>query len=181
MGQAASMGSLLLAGGAPGRRACLPHASIMLHQPSGSFHGQASDVAIHAREMMRVRAQLNAIYQRHLTRRPLTLAQVEQLLDRDNFLSAEDARDLGVIDRILTPRAGARGDGGDAGGSGGGVGGGSDAGRSDGGGGNSSGGGDSSGAGSGDARDKAGGGVPGVLERTNPVPPVTASRSLYSI
>jgi ATP-dependent Clp protease, protease subunit len=105
MGQAASMGSLLLAGGAPGKRYCLPHSSIMLHQPSGGYFGQASDVSIHARHILRVRSQLNSIYQRHLTgKKKLALDDIEKMLDRDTFLTAEESLELGIVDEILSSR-----------------------------------------------------------------------------
>ncbi|KAI9681465.1 MAG: hypothetical protein M1817_002749 [Caeruleum heppii] len=104
LGQAASMGSLLLAGGHPGRRYCLPHSSIMIHQPSGGYHGQASDIAIHAREILRVRKQLNGIYERHLTKK-MTLEEIEALMERDHFMGAAEALELGIVDRVLTRRA----------------------------------------------------------------------------
>ncbi|KAK7710554.1 hypothetical protein SLS57_008321 [Botryosphaeria dothidea] len=103
VGQAASMGSLLLCGGAAGHRFCLPHSSIMIHQPSGGYFGQASDIAIHAKEILRIRTQLNKIYQRHLTK-PHTLDQIEKLMERDYFMSAEEAKDMGLIDKILDKR-----------------------------------------------------------------------------
>ncbi|KAF3903754.1 hypothetical protein ABW20_dc0100827 [Dactylellina cionopaga] len=119
IGQAASMGSLLLVGGAKGKRFALPHSSIMLHQPSGGFSGQASDIAIHAREILRVREELNKIYQKHLTK-PHTLDEIEilsadsrgveyfleKIMERDLFMSAQDALDMGLIDEILTTRPG---------------------------------------------------------------------------
>jgi len=105
IGQAASMGSLLLAGGAPGKRYALPHSSIMLHQPSGGYAGQAADIAIHAKEILRVRDSLNRIYQSHMTgKRRLSLEEIEKLLDRDTFLSAPEALELGLIDEILDRR-----------------------------------------------------------------------------
>ena len=103
VGQAASMGSLLLCGGAPGKRFCLPHSSVMVHQPSGGYFGQASDIAIHAKEILRVRGQLNEIYQRHLTR-PHSLDEIERLMERDKFMGAEEALDIGIIDEILDKR-----------------------------------------------------------------------------
>jgi ATP-dependent Clp protease, protease subunit len=105
MGQAASMGSLLLCGGSPGQRYALPHASIMVHQPSGGYFGQASDIAIHAKEILRVRTQLNQIYQRHMTKSH-TLDEIEKIMERDRFMSAEEALDLGIIDQILERRSG---------------------------------------------------------------------------
>jgi len=109
LGQAASMGSLLLAGGSPGKRFCLPHSSVMLHQPSGGYHGTAADIAIHAKEILRVREQLNKIYERHLTPkkdggRKLTLTEIEGMMERDYFLSADEALELGVVDEILGSR-----------------------------------------------------------------------------
>ena len=103
LGQAASMGSLLLCGGEPGQRFCLPHSSVMIHQPSGGYFGQASDIAIHAREILRVREQLNQIYQRHLTK-PRSLDEIEKLMERDYFMGAEEALGLGLVDKILSKR-----------------------------------------------------------------------------
>ncbi|KZF25028.1 hypothetical protein L228DRAFT_255070 [Xylona heveae TC161] len=103
VGQAASMGSLLLCGGTPGKRFCLPHSSIMVHQPSGGYFGQASDIAIHAKEILRVRNQLNKIYQRHLTK-PHTLDEIEKLMERDFFMGADEALELGIVDKILKRR-----------------------------------------------------------------------------
>ncbi|KAJ5917808.1 hypothetical protein N7454_010183 [Penicillium verhagenii] len=105
VGQAASMGSLLLAGGAPGKRFCLPHSSIMVHQPSGGYHGQATDIAIHAKEILRIRAQLNQIYKRHLNGpKKLELDDIEKLMERDYFMGAEEAKEIGIIDEILDRR-----------------------------------------------------------------------------
>ena len=116
LGQAASMGSLLLCGGAPGQRFCLPHASIMIHQPSGGYFGQASDIAIHAKEILRVREQLNRIYKHHLdeaaeTRRSegkelktMSLEEIEKLMERDYFMGAAEAMELGIVDRIMDRR-----------------------------------------------------------------------------
>ena len=103
VGQAASMGSLLLCGGAPGKRFCFPHSSVMVHQPSGGYFGQASDIAIHAKEILRVRGQLNEIYSRHLTKYH-SIEDIERLMERDKFLSAEEARDMGLVDEILDRR-----------------------------------------------------------------------------
>ncbi|TAQ89099.1 hypothetical protein B7494_g2594 [Chlorociboria aeruginascens] len=103
IGQAASMGSLLLCGGQAGKRFCLPHSSIMVHQPSGGYFGQASDIAIHAKEILRVRSQLNGIYKRHLSR-DVSLQEIEALMERDRFLSAEEALQMGVVDAILDRR-----------------------------------------------------------------------------
>ncbi|KAH8152972.1 uncharacterized protein LAJ45_03199 [Morchella importuna] len=103
IGQAASMGSLLLAGGAKGRRYCLPHSSVMVHQPSGGYAGQATDIAIHAKEILRVRERLNMIYQKHLTK-PHTLEEIEKIMERDLFMGAEEAKEMGIIDEILVAR-----------------------------------------------------------------------------
>jgi ATP-dependent Clp protease protease subunit len=103
VGQAASMGSLLLCGGAAGQRFCLPHSSIMVHQPSGGYFGQASDIAIHAKEILRVRHQLNQIYQQHLTKSH-TLDDIEKLMERDYFMGAKEALELGLVDKILEKR-----------------------------------------------------------------------------
>lgn len=103
VGQAASMGSLLLCGGEKGKRFCLPNSSIMVHQPSGGYIGQASDIAIHATEILRVRKQLNGIFVRHLTKKH-TLEEVEKIMERDRFLSAEEALEMGIVDQILVRR-----------------------------------------------------------------------------
>ena len=104
VGQAASMGSLLLCGGEAGKRFCLPHSSVMVHQPSGGYYGQASDIAIHAKEILRVREQLNGIYKRHLTKEH-SLAEIERLMERDKFMGAEEALEIGIVDKILSSRA----------------------------------------------------------------------------
>ena len=101
IGQAASMGSLLLAAGEKGMRFTLPNSRIMVHQPSGGFQGQASDIALHAKEILELKDRLNKIYVHH-TGQPLK--KVEQALDRDNFMTAEDARDWGLIDEIVDHR-----------------------------------------------------------------------------
>ncbi|WP_033407006.1 ATP-dependent Clp endopeptidase proteolytic subunit ClpP [Thiolinea disciformis] len=102
IGQAASMGAVLLAGGAAGKRFALPHSRVMIHQPLGGFQGQASDIEIHAREILKVREELNKVLSRH-TGKPLE--RVEQDTDRDNFMTAQQAKDYGLIDQILTERA----------------------------------------------------------------------------
>jgi ATP-dependent Clp protease protease subunit len=101
VGQAASMGALLLAGGAAGKRYCLPHSRVMIHQPLGGFHGQASDIDIHAREILLVRERLNKILAKH-TQQPIEKIQVDT--DRDNFMSGEDAVAYGLIDKVLDSR-----------------------------------------------------------------------------
>ncbi|KAG9239285.1 clp protease-like protein [Amylocarpus encephaloides] len=103
VGQAASMGSLLLCGGEKGKRFCLPHSSIMIHQPSGGYVGQASDIAIHATEILRVRKQLNEIYIKHLTKER-SLDEIEKLMERDKFMSADEALEMGLVDQILDRR-----------------------------------------------------------------------------
>ena len=105
VGQAASMGSLLLCGGQAGMRYCLPHSSIMVHQPSGGYAGQATDIAIHAKQILRMRGQLNRIYQRHLTgSKKLSLDEIEKLMERDYFLDAGEAVEMGIVDQVLDRR-----------------------------------------------------------------------------
>lgn len=101
IGQAASMGALLLAGGAAGKRHSLPHSRVMIHQPLGGFQGQASDIDIHAREILAVRERLNKILAKH-TGQPLEKIQIDT--DRDNFMSGEDAVQYGLIDKVLANR-----------------------------------------------------------------------------
>jgi len=101
VGQAASMGSLLLAAGAPKKRYCLPHSRIMLHQPSGGVQGQAADIEIHAKEILALRARLNQIYATHTGQ---TLKAIENSMDRDSFLSAEEAKKFGIIDEVVDKR-----------------------------------------------------------------------------
>ncbi len=101
VGQAASMGALLLAGGAKGKRYCLPHSRVMIHQPLGGFQGQASDIDIHAREILKAREQLNQILSRH-TGQPLE--KIQQDTERDHFLSSAEAMDYGLIDSVLNER-----------------------------------------------------------------------------
>jgi ATP-dependent Clp protease, protease subunit len=102
-GQAASMGALLLAGGAKGKRYCLPHSRVMIHQPLGGFHGQASDIEIHTREILKIRSQLNDILARH-TGQPVEKIAVDT--DRDRFMSADEALNYGIVDRVLSHRDG---------------------------------------------------------------------------
>jgi len=101
IGQAASMGSLLLAAGATGMRYALPNARIMVHQPSGGFSGQASDIERHAEDIIKMKRRLNDIYVRHTGQ---TYETIEKSLDRDYFLSAEDARTFGIVDEVITKR-----------------------------------------------------------------------------
>lgn len=101
-GQAASMGALLLTAGAKGKRFALPHSRIMIHQPWGGVEGQASDINIHAREILRIRGDLNQILSKH-TGQPLT--RIEQDTDRDRFLSSNEAKEYGLIDEVITSRA----------------------------------------------------------------------------
>ena len=101
IGQAASMGSLLLAAGAPGKRYALPNARLMVHQPSGGFQGQATDIEIHAREILALRGRLNEIYVRHCGQ---TLERVEEALERDRFMSPEEAREFGIVDEVVARR-----------------------------------------------------------------------------
>jgi len=101
VGQAASMGSLLLAGGAKGKRYCLPHTRVMIHQPLGGFQGQASDIDIHAREILKARELLNIILANHTGQ---SLETISKDTERDNFKSAEEARDYGLIDEVLSER-----------------------------------------------------------------------------
>ncbi len=102
IGQACSMGSLLLAAGAAGKRFATPNARIMIHQPSGGFQGQASDIEIHAREIINLRKRLNQIYVNHTGQK---MATIEKNMERDNFMPAEDAKKFGLIDDIVTSRA----------------------------------------------------------------------------
>jgi ATP-dependent Clp protease protease subunit len=102
LGQAASMGSLLLAAGAKGKRYSLPNSRVMLHQPSGGFQGQATDIEIHAREILDLRRRLNEIYMKHTGQDYET---IDRALERDNFLSAEAALEFGLIDKVEPARA----------------------------------------------------------------------------
>ncbi len=101
IGQAASMGALLLAGGAPGKRYCLPHSRMMIHQPLGGFQGQATDIEIHTKEILRIRDRLNQILAHH-TGQPLE--KIQQDTDRDFFMGAEEAIEYGLIDKMLSSR-----------------------------------------------------------------------------
>jgi len=101
MGQAASMGALLLAAGAEGKRYALPHSRIMIHQPMGGFQGQATDIDIHAREILRMREELNAILARH-SKKPIE--DIQKDTERDYFMSANESKDYGIIDKVLTKR-----------------------------------------------------------------------------
>ena len=102
LGQAASMGSLLLAGGTKGKRFCLPHSRIMIHQPSGGFQGQASDIDIHAREILKIRERLNKIMSKHTGQ---TVERIERDMERDHFMDAEAAVEYGLVDNVLAKRA----------------------------------------------------------------------------
>ncbi len=102
IGQAASMGALLLAGGAKGKRFCLPHARMMVHQPLGGFQGQATDIEIHAREILRVRERLNEILVNHTGR---TMDQIKEDTDRDYFMDGDEAKTFGLIDAVIEKRA----------------------------------------------------------------------------
>ena len=102
IGQAASMGSFLLAGGTKGKRYCLPHSRIMIHQPSGGFQGQASDIDIHAREVLKLKQRLNELLAKHTGQ---TIERIERDSDRDNFMDAEAAVEYGLIDTVLEKRA----------------------------------------------------------------------------
>lgn len=106
MGQAASMGALLLASGAKGKRYALPHARIMIHQPLGGFQGQATDIDIHAREILRIREDLNRILSTHSGK---TLKKIQADTERDNFMSAAQACEYGLIDKVLSNREQAEG------------------------------------------------------------------------
>jgi len=104
VGQAASMGALLLNAGAKGKRFALPNARIMIHQPLGGFQGQASDIEIHAREIIDIKRRLNVIMAKHSGKE---LAEIEKATDRDNFMTAQAAKDYGLVDKVMTSRAAA--------------------------------------------------------------------------
>jgi len=101
IGQAASMGSLLLAAGAPNKRFSLPNSRVMVHQPSGGFQGQASDIERHAQEILSLRSRLNDIYVKHTGQ---NLKSIEKALDRDTFMTASDSREFGIIDKVVDSR-----------------------------------------------------------------------------
>jgi ATP-dependent Clp protease protease subunit len=101
IGQACSMGSLLLTGGEPGKRSILPNARVMIHQPSGGARGQATDIAIHCEEILKIKKRINEIYAKH-TKKPIDV--IEKALERDNFLSPEEALEFGIVDNIKEKR-----------------------------------------------------------------------------
>ena len=101
IGQAASMGSLLLTAGTKGKRYCLPHSRIMTHQPSGGVQGQASDIEIHAKEIVNLKKSLNKIYEVHTGQ---SLGTIEKMMDRDNFMNADDAKKFGIVDKVVSER-----------------------------------------------------------------------------
>ena len=101
IGQAASMGALLLTAGAKGKRFALPNSRIMVHQPSGGFQGQATDIEIHAREILTLRARLNEIFVKHTGK---DVATIEEAMERDRFLSPEEAKSFGIVDQVVTER-----------------------------------------------------------------------------
>jgi len=102
IGQAASMGAFLLAAGAAGKRVCLPNSRVMIHQPSGGFQGQASDIEIHAKEILYLRERLNGMLAKHTGQ---SVATIEKDSDRDNFMSAEEAVKYGLVDKVLDNRS----------------------------------------------------------------------------
>ncbi len=108
IGQAASMGAVLLAGGAKGKRFCLPNSRVMIHQPLGGFQGQASDIEIHAREILLIRERLNKILAEHTGQ---SLERIGEDTERDNFMSAEESREYGLVDEVLGARNGDSGEG----------------------------------------------------------------------
>ena len=101
IGQAASMGSLLLTAGAKGKRYCLPNSKIMIHQPSGGFQGQATDIEIHAKEILLTRSRLNEIYVKHTEQK---LSKIEGAMERDNFMTSQEAQSFGLIDEVVEKR-----------------------------------------------------------------------------
>jgi ATP-dependent Clp protease protease subunit len=102
VGQAASMGALLLAGGAAGKRFCLPHSRVMIHQPLGGYQGQATDIDIHAREILKAREMLNQILVTHTGQ---SIDKIQQDTERDKFMSSEEAKDYGLVDAVLSTRS----------------------------------------------------------------------------
>lgn len=106
-GQAASMGSLLLTAGAPGMRYALPNSRIMIHQPSGGYSGQATDIEIHAKEILSLKARLNQMYVKHTGQK---LSTIEKNMERDNFMSADQAKEFGLIDHVIDRRPDATGE-----------------------------------------------------------------------
>ena len=102
IGQAASMGAILLAGGENGKRYCLPHSRVMIHQPLGGYQGQATDIDIHAREILKIREQLNQLLARHTGQ---TIETIDNDTERDNFMGGEEAATYGLIDKVLTDRS----------------------------------------------------------------------------
>jgi ATP-dependent Clp protease protease subunit len=107
IGQAASAGSLLLMAGAKGKRYSLPNAKIMVHQPSGGFEGQATDIEIHAREIIKTRSRLNEIYSRHTGQ---SVKVIEDAMERDRFMNPDEAKEFGLIDTVVTSRPAAAND-----------------------------------------------------------------------
>ena len=101
VGQAASMGSLLLASGTRGKRYCLPHSRVMTHQPSGGVQGQATDIEIHANEVLSLKKRLNEIYSKHTNK---TVDEIKSALERDNFMTPDNAKDFGLIDKVVVKR-----------------------------------------------------------------------------
>jgi ATP-dependent Clp protease, protease subunit len=101
IGQAASMGSLLLSAGAQGKRYSLPNSRIMIHQPSGGYQGQATDIAIHTNEILRLKKRLNKIYEKHTGHQ---LKKIERMMERDKFLDPEEAKKIGLIDKVISER-----------------------------------------------------------------------------
>jgi len=101
IGQAASMGSLLLSAGEKGMRYALPHARIMVHQPSGGYSGQASDIERHAEDIIKIKRRLNEVYAHHTGQK---YEKIEDTLDRDYFMTADDAKEFGLIDEVLNKR-----------------------------------------------------------------------------
>ena len=112
VGQAASMGALLLTGGAAGKRFCLPHSRVMIHQPLGGFQGQATDIDIHAKEILKARERLNQIFVSHTGQ---SVDRIQQDTERDKFMSSEEARDYGLVDAVLSSRQSAPAAAGDVG------------------------------------------------------------------